>query len=158
MRVNLFDFELPPDRIAQRPASPRDAARLLHIEPAALSDHTVADLPTLLRPGDLLVFNDTRVIPARLDGRRGMARVSVTLHLPVSADSWRVFAKPAKRLRPGDRVEFAPEFSAGVVERGPQGDVLLRFDRGGAELMAALHAHGAMPLPPYIRGGLADAP
>jgi len=157
MRVDLFDFELPPERIAQRPAQPRDAARLLHIAPAGLRDHSVADLPNLLRPGDLLVFNDTRVIPARLDGRRGLARVSVTLHQPVTADSWRVFAKPAKRLRPGDKIEFTPDFSAAVIERGPQGDVLLRFDRGGAELMAALHAHGAMPLPPYIRGGVADA-
>jgi S-adenosylmethionine:tRNA ribosyltransferase-isomerase len=157
MRVDLFDFDLPPDRIAQRPAHPRDAARLLSVTPSGVADHVVGDLPDLLQPGDLLVFNDTRVIPARLAGRRGEARVSVTLHQMLGADTWRVFAKPAKRLRPDDRVDFAPDFSARVVERGPLGDVVLAFDRGGPELVSALHAYGAMPLPPYIRGGVADA-
>jgi S-adenosylmethionine:tRNA ribosyltransferase-isomerase len=157
VRVDLFDFELPPERIAQRPVEPRDSARLLAVKPATLEDHFVADLPDLLRPGDLLVFNDTRVIPARLAGTRGAARVSITLHQALSGDSWRVFAKPAKRLHPGDRIAFAPDFSAEVIERGETGDVVLRFDRGGADLMAALHAHGTMPLPPYIRGGVADA-
>jgi S-adenosylmethionine:tRNA ribosyltransferase-isomerase len=157
MRVDLFDFDLPPDRIAQRPVSPRDAARLLHIRAGGLEDRTVRDLPGLLRAGDLLVFNDTRVIPARLAGMRGAAKVSVTLHQILGPDTWRVFAKPAKRLRPGDRIVFAPDFGAEVLERGPTGDVVLRFDRGGAELIGALHNHGAMPLPPYIRGGVADA-
>ncbi len=157
MRVDLFDFELPPARIAQRPAQPRDSARLLHVNDDALSDHIVHDLPKLLQRGDILVFNDTRVIPARLDGHRGAARVSVTLHQAMGLDLWRVFAKPAKRLRPGDRVDFAAGFSAEVIERGPTGDVVLRFDRGGAALMDALHANGAIPLPPYIRGGVADA-
>jgi len=157
MRVDLFDFDLPPDRIAQRPAQPRDSARLLSVTPTALADHVVGDLPSLLQPGDLLVFNDTRVIPARLTGQRGEARVSVTLHQMLGPDSWRVFAKPAKRLRPDDRVVFAPDFSARVVERGPQGDVVLAFDRAGPELVDALHRHGSMPLPPYIRGGVADA-
>jgi S-adenosylmethionine:tRNA ribosyltransferase-isomerase len=157
MRVDLFDFDLPPDRIAQRPAQPRDAARLLSVTPSALGDHVVGDLPRLLRAGDLLVFNDTRVIPARLTGHRGAARVSVTLHQMLVADTWRVFAKPAKRLRPGDRIDFTPSFSASVIERGPLGDVVLRFDRGGADLIAALHDNGAVPLPPYIRGGVADA-
>ena len=157
MRVDLFDFELPPERIAQRPADPRDSARLLSVMPSALTDHAVRDLPGLLRAGDLLVFNDTRVIPARLKGQRGAARVSVTLHQMLGPDLWRVFAKPAKRLKPDDRVDFTEDFSAQVVERGPLGDVVLRFDRGGAELIAALHDHGAMPLPPYIRGGVADA-
>ncbi len=127
------------------------------MRPAALEDRHVGELPGLLRPGDLLVFNDTRVIPARLTGTRGAARVSVTLHQSIGADAWRVFAKPAKRLHPGDRIAFAPDFSAEVIERGETGDIVLRFDRGGAELMAALHAHGTMPLPPYIRGGVADA-
>ena len=157
MRVDLFDFDLPPDRIAQRPAQPRDAARLLSVTPPALADHIVGDLPNLLKAGDLLVFNDTRVIPARLTGQRGAARVSVTLHQMLEADTWRVFAKPAKRLRPGDRIDFTPDFSARVVERGPLGDVVLKFDRGGVELITALHENGAMPLPPYIRGGVADA-
>jgi S-adenosylmethionine:tRNA ribosyltransferase-isomerase len=157
MRVDDFDFILPPERIAQRPVEPRDAARLLRVGMDGLSDRTVGDLPGLLNPGDLLVFNDTRVIPARLVGRRGAARVSVTLHQRVALDTWRVFAKPAKRLHPGDLIEFAPEFSATVIERRPEGDVVLRFNRGGAELILALHDHGAMPLPPYIRGGIADA-
>ncbi len=157
MRVDLFDFNLPPDRIAQRPAQPRDAARLLSVTPSVLTDHAVGDLPNLLRPGDLLVFNDTRVIPARLTGQSGAARISVTLHQMLEAERWRVFAKPAKRLRPGDRIDFTPDFAARVVERGPLGDVVLNFDRGGPELIAALHENGAMPLPPYIRGGIADA-
>ena len=156
MRVDLFDFDLPPDRIAQRPAQPRDSARLLLVKPSVLADHVVGDLPSLLQAGDLLVFNDTRVIPARLTGQRGEARVSVTLHQMLGPDSWRVFAKPAKRLRPEDRVVFAPDFSARVIERGPQGDVVLEFDRGGPDLVDALHVHGTMPLPPYIRGGIAD--
>lgn len=157
MRVDLFDFELPPERIAQRPVTPRDSARLLSVKQSDLADHVVQDLPNLLQPGDLLVFNDTRVIPARLTGQRGAARVSVTLHQALADDLWRVFAKPAKRLRPRDRIAFTQDFSAEVIERGPLGDVVLRFDRGGAELINALHAHGAMPLPPYIRGGVADA-
>jgi S-adenosylmethionine:tRNA ribosyltransferase-isomerase len=157
MRVDLFDFELPADRIAQRPAVPRDSARLLHVRRDRLGDHTVRDLPSLLRPGDMLVFNDTKVIPARLSGRRGEAQISITLHQNLALDSWRAFARPAKRLRAGDTIVFTDDFRADVVERGPDGDVVLRFDRGGADLMAALHAHGAMPLPPYIRGGIADS-
>jgi S-adenosylmethionine:tRNA ribosyltransferase-isomerase len=157
MRVDLFDFELPPERIAQRPVAPRDAARLLHLRADGLTDHIVRDLPDLLRPGDLLVFNDTKVIPARLTGRRGEAKISVTLHRNLAPDAWRVFARPAKRLRPDDSIVFTDEFTAQVVERGPNGDIVLRFNRGGADLMAALRAHGAMPLPPYIRGGIADA-
>jgi S-adenosylmethionine:tRNA ribosyltransferase-isomerase len=156
MRVDLFDFELPPDRIAQRPVAPRDAARLLHVTRDRLVDGVVRDLPVLLRPGDLLVFNDTKVIPARLSGRRGDAKIWVTLHQNLAPDSWRVFAKPGKRLRAGDVIAFAGDFSAEVIEKGAQGDVVLRFDRGGGDLMAALRAHGAMPLPPYIRGGIAD--
>lgn len=156
MRVDLFDFDLPPDRIAQRPVSPRDAARLLHVRADGVGDRIVRDLPGLLRAGDLLVFNNTRVIPARLSGIRGEAKVSVTLHQILSVDTWRVFAKPAKRLRAGDRIVFAPDFSADVIEKGPTGDIVLRFDREGTNLIAALHQHGAMPLPPYIRGGVAD--
>ena len=156
MRVDAFDFELPPDRIAQRPVEPRDAARLLRVTEAAITDRQVRDLPDLLAPGDLLVFNDTRVVPARLIGRRGEATVSITLHQALALDAWLVFAKPGKRLRVGDRVEFAADFSAEVLEKRPAGDIVLRFDRGGAALMAALHEHGRIPLPPYIRGGVAD--
>jgi len=156
MRVDTFDFELPPERIAQRPVEPRDAARLLRVTPDQIADLTVRDLPSLLAPGDLLVFNDTRVVPARLIGRRGEATVSITLNQALALDTWLVFAKPGKRLRVGDRVQFAQDFSAEVLEKRPAGDIALRFDRGGAALMAALHDHGKIPLPPYIRGGIAD--
>jgi S-adenosylmethionine:tRNA ribosyltransferase-isomerase len=156
MRVDAFDFELPPERIAQRPVEPRDQARLLRVASHGMADHRVRDLPDLLSPGDLLVFNDTRVVPARLIGRRGEATVSITLHQSLALDSWLVFAKPGKRLRVGDHVRFADDFSAEVLEKRPAGDILLRFDRGGAALMTALHEHGRIPLPPYIRGGVAD--
>jgi S-adenosylmethionine:tRNA ribosyltransferase-isomerase len=150
-----FDFDLPRERIALQPARPRDAARLLHVG-GTLADRTVLDLPDLLRPGDLLVFNDTKVIPAALSGRRGAASVSVTLHKAVSADTWRAFAKPGKRLRPGDRIDFAPGFAANVVEKSENGEITLRFAVGGAKLLAALHRHGAMPLPPYIKRAAAN--
>jgi S-adenosylmethionine:tRNA ribosyltransferase-isomerase len=151
LRLSDFDFELPRDLIALRPAEPRDAARLLHVPAAGGLEHrSVRDLPALLRPGDLLVFNDTRVIPARLEGRRGGARVELTLHKREGEDAWAAFAKPARRLHAGDSVTLAEGFSAWVAEKREAGEVLLRFDRGGVALFAALEAHGAMPLPPYI--------
>jgi S-adenosylmethionine:tRNA ribosyltransferase-isomerase len=149
-RVDTYDFELPRELIADHPAEPRDASRLLHVG-ERLADHGMLDLPALLRPGDLLVFNDTKVIPARLTGRRGAAAIEITLHRMLAADSWRVFAKGARRLRPGDRIDFAPDFAAEVVEKHETGDVTLRFDRGAAALREALERHGFMPLPPYIR-------
>jgi len=152
VRVDLFDFTLPPERIAQHPASPRDSARLLEVGPA-LADHAVRDLPRLLRPGDLLVVNDTRVIRARLRGRRGNAGVEVTLHKRVDDETWAVFARPAKKLRPGDRVDFAEGFAATVLDRGEGGEATLRFSAAGGALLAALERHGEMPLPPYIRRG-----
>ncbi|MDE0407098.1 MAG: tRNA preQ1(34) S-adenosylmethionine ribosyltransferase-isomerase QueA, partial [Alphaproteobacteria bacterium] len=140
---------LPREAIATRPARPRDSARLLDLT-AGLAHCSVADLPALLQPGDMMVFNDTRVIPARLAGRRGEARVELTLHRRVSDERWQAFAKPARRLRPGDRIIFAEELSAAVEARdGPE--VSLVFDRGGAALAEALQRHGAMPLPPYLR-------
>ena len=149
MRVDAFDFDLPREAIATRPARPRDSARLLDLS-ACRAHRTVADLPALLRPGDLMVFNDTRVIPARLVGMRGEARVELTLHRQRSNGCWQAFAKPARRLRPGDVIHFTDEFSAAVEARdGPE--VSLVFDRGGAALAEALQSHGAMPLPPYIR-------
>ena len=149
MRVDAFDFELPREAIATRPAQPRDSARLLDLT-AGLAHRGVADLPALLQPGDMMVFNDTRVIPARLAGRRGEAKVELTLHRRLDDDRWLAFAKPARRLRPGDRVAFADEFSATVEARdGPE--VCLVFDRGSTALSEALHRHGAMPLPPYLR-------
>lgn len=150
MRVDLFDFDLPRDLIAQRPAEPRDSARLLHVGPA-VADLGVRDLPGLLRPGDLMVFNDTRVIPARLHGRRGEARIEATLHQAVGPDTWRAFARPAKRLRPGDTVRFGEDFEAEVLGRGEGGEVTFRFAAAGADLLRLLERHGTMPLPPYMR-------
>ena len=149
MRVDAFDFDLPREAIATRPTRPRDSARLLDLT-TGLAHRGVADLPALLQPGDMMVFNDTRVIPARLMGVRGEARVELTLHRRVSDERWQAFAKPAKRLKPGDAVRFAEGFSAMIEARdGPE--VGLVFDRGGAALAEALQRHGAMPLPPYLR-------
>lgn len=157
--VDLFDFELPPELIAQRPCEPRDAARLLQIG-EDLFDRHVRDLPDLLRPDDLLVVNDTRVLPARLRGRRGDVPIELTLaeldETDASGATWRAFARPARRCRPGDVVVFASDlaatdFGAEIVARGEGGLVTLRFDRGGSALMAELERHGRMPLPPYIR-------
>ncbi|MBC8268741.1 MAG: tRNA preQ1(34) S-adenosylmethionine ribosyltransferase-isomerase QueA [Rhodospirillaceae bacterium] len=155
MKVDDFDFELPTEFIAQRPASPRDQARLLVAE--NLLDKIMIELPGCLQSNDILVFNDTRVIPARLKGLRGDAGVEVTLHMRESADTWKVFAKPAKKLHLENIIEFAEEFTAQVTGKGPGGEVTLRFNRSGADLMAALEAHGGMPLPPYIkRENMAD--
>jgi len=156
MKVADFDFELPAGYIAQRPVSPRDGARLLTVP--GLEDFRVRELPQLLAPGDILVFNDTRVIPARLQGMRGAARIEATLHKRIAGDTWKAFAKPAKKFQPGDTVVFAQGFAATCTAKGAGGEVTLRFNLAGAELMAALETHGAMPLPPYIkRRGLADA-
>ena len=157
MRVNLFDFRLPPECIAARPAVPRDSARLLHVGAGGLDDRSVRDLPALLAPGDVLVLNDTRVLPARLTGKRGEVRIEVTLHRRVKDGVWDAFARPAKRLKAGQEIVFAGDFSAHVVAReGPE--VRLEFSLQGAALRAALERHGAMPLPPYIpRDDGADA-
>jgi S-adenosylmethionine:tRNA ribosyltransferase-isomerase len=157
LRVDDFDFDLPRSLIADHPAVPRDAAKLLVVERAALQDRMIGELPRLLRRGDIAVFNDTQVIPTRLAGLRGAARVEVTLHRKLGADSWRAFAKGARRLRPGDRVAFAADFEAEVVAKTEAGEVELRFDRGGEDLRAALQRHGAMPLPPYIKRAAAEA-
>jgi S-adenosylmethionine:tRNA ribosyltransferase-isomerase len=155
MKVNDFDFNLPQHFIAQRPSSPRDHARLLIGD--GLNDKIIADLPACLNKNDILVFNDTQVIPARLKGKRDEANVEVTLHMRVSRNSWKVFAKPAKKLNVGNTVIFADEFSAKVEDKGKGGEVTLAFNRSGIDLMAALETYGGMPLPPYIkREGLAD--
>jgi S-adenosylmethionine:tRNA ribosyltransferase-isomerase len=150
MRVDDFDFELPRHLIAAHPAEPRDAARLLVVG-AALEDRHMLDLPRLLRPGDLLVFNDTRVIPARLVGTRGAAHVEATLHRDLGGGAWRAFVKHAKRLKPGDRLVFGDDFAAEVAAKHDEGDVTLRFDREGSAFRAALERFGSMPLPPYIK-------
>lgn len=151
MKVSAFDFELPAGRIAQRPIVPRDAARLLVVQPDRLDDRHVRDLPALLRAGDRLVYNDTRVIKARLRGRRGDAAVEMTLHRRLDPATWRAFARPARKLRAGDFVVFAPGFTAEVRAKREGGEVTLTFDRGGPDLDGALDALGEMPLPPYIK-------
>ena len=166
MRTDLFDFELPPDRIALRPVAPRDAARLLVVRPGApgeFEDRSVRDLPDLLRPGDALVVNDTRVIPARLRGRRlgrGATEpaIEATLHQRLDGSRWRAFVKPAKRLSPGDVVRFGDEgrvcflgqLDATVEAKGEGGEVTLAFAFHGSVLDQAVDERGAMPLPPYI--------
>jgi S-adenosylmethionine:tRNA ribosyltransferase-isomerase len=155
MKVDLFDFELPRERIATHPARPRDAARLLHVQNEALADRTMRDLPDLLHAGDLLVVNDTKVIAARLQGKRGAAGIEATLHRRLGPGRWAAFARPAKRLRPGDRIEFADaDGSAGlaatVTAKHDRGEVVLDFGCDDATLLAALERIGAMPLPPYI--------
>jgi S-adenosylmethionine:tRNA ribosyltransferase-isomerase len=152
MRVDLFDFELPPDRIANRPAVPREAAKLLCVMPAGLRDETIAGLPELLRAGDLLVVNDTRVIPARLFGRRGEVAVEVLLHRQQTPDTWEALSRPAKRLKPGQTIEFEGGLAAEVLAK-TEGIVTLRFNHAGPVLMTALSAVGHMPLPPYLRRG-----
>lgn len=163
MRVDLFDFDLPEERIALRPADPRDTARLLVVRPEQeLDDRIVRDLPGLLRPGDALVFNDTKVIPAQLSGLRrregALAQIDTTLHMRVAPDRWKAFARPAKRLDVGDRIEFGHggsacllgSLDATVAEKGEAGEITLAFDLSGPALDEALHAVGHIPLPPYI--------
>jgi S-adenosylmethionine:tRNA ribosyltransferase-isomerase len=147
MKTEDFDFDLPREAIAQQPAIPRDASRLLEVD-GSLADRQIRDLPGLLRAGDILVLNDTRVIPARLRGKRGDAGIEVTLHMRENQDIWRVFARPARRLKPGDSIIFADDFQAEVLEKGDGGEVTLRFS--GRATNEALEQYGFMPLPPYI--------
>jgi len=166
MRVDLFDFDLPEENIALRPVTPRESARLLVVRPGTdtpYEDRTVGDLPSLLRPGDALVFNDTRVIPAQLEGIRhregaGGQKVSATLHMRIAGDRWKAFAKPGKRIKLGDRITFgaAENLSAIVEEKGEGGEVTLHFDVSGPELDRAIAMVGHIPLPPYIASKRAD--
>jgi S-adenosylmethionine:tRNA ribosyltransferase-isomerase len=152
MRVDLFDFELPPDLIALRPARPRDAARMLVVRAGEpLSDRHVYDLPDMLRPGDVLVFNDTRVIPAQLEGRRGEARIGATLHKRIDLRRWQAFVRNGKRLREGDRVDFCANVVAIAESRFADGSWTLRFE-GEEPVEVLLERAGRMPLPPYIAG------
>ncbi|MBX3562758.1 MAG: tRNA preQ1(34) S-adenosylmethionine ribosyltransferase-isomerase QueA [Sphingomonas sp.] len=151
MRVDLFDFDLPPDRIALRPASPRDAARLLAVSPAGLADRAVTDLPRLLRRGDVLVFNDTRVIPAQLEGVRGEARIGATLHKRAGPRAWRAFVRNARRLRDGERIDFGAGVGAVASGKAADGSFLLSFE-GDEPVELLLERAGRMPLPPYIAG------
>jgi S-adenosylmethionine:tRNA ribosyltransferase-isomerase len=151
MRVDQFDFTLPRDRIALRPASPRDSARMLIVRPEALEDRLVSDLPQLLRPGDALVFNDTRVIPAQLEGRRGDASIGATLHKREGPREWRAFVRNARRVRIGERIDFGEGVHAVAVEKGEDGTLLLAFE-GAEPVEILLERAGRMPLPPYIAG------
>ncbi|WP_296993754.1 tRNA preQ1(34) S-adenosylmethionine ribosyltransferase-isomerase QueA [Thalassospira sp. UBA1131] len=151
MKVDLFDFELPRERIAEHPANPRDAARMLDLSGEGMQDRIVRELPDILRSGDLLISNDTRVIPARLFGKRGDAKVEVTLHKQEGLGTWVAFAKPAKKLRIGETFKVNDEFEAEVLAKKDGGEVTLRFNKSGADLIAALEKFGVMPLPPYIR-------
>lgn len=147
-----FDFTLPPERIAQHPAQPRDSARLLHVAPSGRTDRIVRDLPEILRPGDLLVANDTRVIPAQLTARRGAATIGLTLDRPTPEGDWHALARNARRIRAGDTLSFdgAPELSATVERRDADGGVILRFNRHDQAFSDALSQAGALALPPYI--------
>jgi S-adenosylmethionine:tRNA ribosyltransferase-isomerase len=151
MDVALFDFELPQDRIALRPARPRDSARLLLVDGKRISDRAVLELPQLLRRGDVLVFNDTRVISAQLEGRRGDAAIGATLHKREGPRDWRSFVRNARRLKAGDRIDFAAGVSASVVEKSADGSALLQF-HGDEPVEILLERAGRMPLPPYIAG------
>jgi S-adenosylmethionine:tRNA ribosyltransferase-isomerase len=168
MRVDLFDFELPEDRIALRPAEPRDAARMLVVRDGGFEDRSVGELPSFLRKGDVLVFNDTRVIPAQLRGTRhrgdAVASVDATLHMRIGPDRWKAFLRPAKRVAVGDRIAFGHEgnlclvgtLNATVEEKGDAGEATLAFDLSGPSLDEALHAVGHIPLPPYIASRRAE--
>jgi S-adenosylmethionine:tRNA ribosyltransferase-isomerase len=151
VRVDAFDFELPADRIALRPASPRDSARLLRVAGGELSDHCIRDIPRLLRRGDMLVFNDTRVIPAQLEGLRGAARIGATLHKREGPRAWRAFVRNAKRLHEGDHVDFGEGVVATASDRRDDGSFLLTF-AGEEPVELLLERAGRMPLPPYIAG------
>ena len=151
MRLADFDFDLPQDRIAQHPARPRDSARLLHVARERLADRTVRDLPELLRAGDVLVVNDTRVIPAQLTARRGEARIGITLDQPRPDGSWHALARNARRLHAGDELAFdTSDLRATVLERHDDGGIVLTFSQHDAAFTEALHRAGALALPPYI--------
>ncbi len=148
MKTSLFDFELPESLIATHPANPRDAARMLVVD--GLRDMGVRDLPSFLKPGDVMVFNDTKVIPARLFGKRGEASIEILLHKNIGESTWMCFARPAKKLKVADRVIFADDLSAEVMEKRDDGQVVLRFDQSGSVFHKKLAECGHMPLPPYI--------
>lgn len=150
LRVSDFDFVLPPELIAQQPLEPRDASRMLVVG-ETLKDRQVSELPEYLEPGDVIVFNDTKVIPARLRGQRGEGKIEVTLHRQEGPGLWRAFARPARRLHPGQVIVFASDFEASVEAKGEGGEVTLRFNYDDGDFFGALDRYGVMPLPPYIK-------
>ena len=149
MRVELFDFDLPQDRIALRPACPRDSARLMVVGKAGISDHQMLQLPELLRAGDVLIFNDTKVIPAQLEGKRGEASIGATLHKRAGPREWQAFLRNAKRARVGDTIDFGAEVHVSIVDKAGDGSALLHF-HGEEPVELLLARAGRMPLPPYI--------
>ncbi len=157
MRVDLFDFALPEELIAQRPVEPREAGRLLVVGERFL-DRRIGDLPDLLKAGDLLLLNDSRVLPTRFWGRRGEVAVEATLVEPASPAAWWALARPGRRLRPADRLRLGRDLEARVEAKDAEGRVLLVFDRSGEALLEAIRAQGAMPLPPYIRRPIGGDP
>ena len=149
MRVDLFDFDLPPENIALRPAVPRDSARMLIIDQGKFSDGGVSDLPNVLRRGDCLVFNDTKVIPAQLEGMRGQARIGATLHKREGLRGWRAFVRNGKRLRERDLIDFGHGVGATASDRQDDGSWCLMF-AGDEAVELLLSRAGTVPLPPYI--------
>jgi S-adenosylmethionine:tRNA ribosyltransferase-isomerase len=168
MRVDDFDFDLPSENIALRPIEPRESARLLYIDANGLSDFLVGDLPSLLRDDDVLVFNDTKVIPAQLFGIRerdgNIAQIEATLHMREALDKWRAFLRPGKRVKVGERVRFGHDnnaclagvLDAIVLEKGEGGEAVLHFDLAGPALDDAIRNHGHVPIPPYIAAKRGD--
>ncbi len=156
MKTDLFDFILPEALIAAHPVTPRDASRLLVVD-GGIADSMIADLPRYLKAGDVMVFNDTKVIPARLFAKRGEAKIELLLHKDKSHSTWQCFAKPAKKLKPGDTLLIADDFSAEVVEKLESGEVMIRFDCSGAAFYEKLTRYGHMPLPPYIERQRSEA-
>jgi len=156
-RTDDFDFDLPQERIAQTALEPRDSARLLHVTPGKLMDRHIYDLPDLLRPGDVLVTNNTKVIPARLYGKRGDVAVEVLLHKKGAPQTWLAFARPGKRLRVGDTLIFAADFSAEILEKQDDGQILIRFSTKDDALFPLLQKYGEPPLPPYIKREVGQA-
>ena len=151
MKTSLFNFDLPERLIANRPVEPRDMARLLHIDGMNLVDKTMLDLPNLLRSDDVLVFNNTKVIPARLYGVRGQAKIEMTLFKQVDLSTWETLIKNARRLHVDDIIVFDDKLNAKVLEKLPSGPVVVQFNLSGGDLFAYLHRVGTMPLPPYIK-------
>ena len=150
MRVDIFDYDLPVEKIATSPARPCDASRLLDLTGGKLADKTILDLPGIFQPNDLLVINDTRVIPSRLKGLRDSVKIEITLHKQIENGIWAAFARPAKRLKQGDKIVFNSTFKATVQSR-KAGEVILDFQSDDQTILDELHKIGRMPLPPYIK-------
>ena len=149
MKTSLFDFELPEDRIAVHPVSPRDSAKLLMITPDSLNDRHIKDLPDILKPGDVMVFNDTRVIPAQLNGMRGNVAIEMTLHKYLGGKCWHAFARPGKRLRIDDIINISNNFSCTLKAKYETGEITIEWNEENWQELINIHGH--MPLPHYMK-------